>query len=178
MYEYIKVGVLSEKLDNDTIKILHEKCPGINSSHTIKELLQQLDTVTVGELLARSLKINYATLAVLTVETLIDYEKYHSPYRIHRTKNDADCIKDIVVRKIQDAFDNYQITKGSDLVDVLGFTLFDKCNSIDYLLAKYGQQLSKGAIFMGPEDWLVGFDHPKSFPIIIRQTPWAKALLD
>ena len=180
MYENIKVKDLVEKLDPATIAILHQEWPEIDyDRHTIKEMLQHLDSKTVGDLFAKSLEINYAILAVLTAEVIIDYDCDEKQYRARYTNSEKSFIKEVLIGDLQNAFRKHQIAIGSNLVNVLGFTLLDKCYDFDCLLAKYGQSLSRGVIFMGPEDWLIeSAKRSKRIPLIAKKTPWAKAILE
>ena len=180
MYENIKVKHMVEKLDPETIAVIHEEWPEVDyDKHTIKEMLHHLSSKTVSDLFAKSLEINYGVLAVLTAEVLIDYDRGENQYRSRYANTDNSFIKEIIVKNLQQAIDKRKILMGSNLANVLGLTLLQECRDFDRLLAKYGYSLSKGTIDMGPEEWLVeSAKHFRRIPELAHKIPWAKAVLE
>ena len=179
MYEYLRINEVLDKLEPEIIESLRQKWPEIkNTNLTARNVFRKMDVKTLSMLYSKSLEINCACLAVLTAEALIRYDSdYH--YNCYSSRSDTSVVHHVVVKKLQEAFDNHRIIMGSNMVSVLGFTFLDKCQNDDYLLAKYGYELSRGLIFMGPEDWFrEALKHSKRVPLVARDIPWANALLE
>ena len=175
MYENLKMKEILEKLDQETADSLRQRWP--ETKYTAREIFRRMDVKTLTELYIKGLEINCACLAVLTAEALIGYDVNYR-YNSYSNVPDTSVIRGVVVKKLQNAFDNHQITRGSNLTSVLGFTLLDKCHDYDYLLAKYGYELSRDLIFMGPEDWFKEtVKNSRRIPPVAYRTPWTKALL-
>lgn len=171
---------MNEKLGADAVAKLQQKWPQIDFNHnSIRDILRKMDINTLSNLYAKGLEINCAWLTVLAAEALINYSSSHGSYLYHYTDNNASIIKDTIVQKLQDAFDRKKVIMGSNLVNRLGLALLDNCYESDRLLAKYGQQLSRGVIFMGPEDWLVeSAKQSKFIPVLAQDILWAKTVLN
>ena len=181
MYENISMETVLEHLGSVTATKLNERWPDVRRTHyAAKDALRKMDITTISKLYQTALQINYASLAVLTAEIIIEYDRETRRFLSARYVNVGDSlIKDVIVKELQAAFDRRQIRKGSTLVDKLGFTFLCKCHDIDYLLAKYGQELSRGHIFMGPEEWFrKTVKNTKKAPHFASTIPWAKALLN
>ena len=178
MFENVKMREILDKLDQKTIDDLRQRWPEINYLHyNARDVLRRMDIKTLTELYVKGLEINCANLAVLAAEALISYDVDHR-YSSYNNVSDTSVIHHVVVKKLQEAFDKNKLVMGSNLVNTLGFTLLDSCYEFDRLLAKYGQQLSRGTIFMGPEDWFrESAKRSKYVPVLAQSTPWAKALL-
>ena len=178
MYEHLKMRELLTKIDAPTIDELRNRWPDIeHTNRTAKEIFHKLDVEILSHLYEIGLANNTANLTVLSVEALIQRDndfRYRSCYR----STESSITQDIVVKKLQNAFDNHQIVREGTLVNALGFTLLSKCYEYDYLLAKYGHELPRSLIFMGPEDWFKEtLKHSKRAPLVARKIPWANALL-
>ena len=180
MYENIKIQELLDRLDVMTVEKIHHKYSSINSEQRpARYVLKKFDDQTLSMLYEEGLRINYGCLTVLVAEALIahdkDYRRYYNTF--HESPN-TNVIQTIVVRKLQEAFNQHQLIMGSNLINVLGFTFLDKCIGHDYLLARYGHELSRGLIFMGPEDWFKeSLKNSPRIPQVAYETPWARALL-
>ena len=178
MYEHLKMREILCKLDEETVETLRQKWPEINYPNcNARDVFRRMVVKTLSDLYDTGLKINCSCLTVLAAEALIAYD---SDYRRRNYATEEDSItRNIIVKKLQHAFDRHQMVMGGNLASVLGFTFLDKCYEYDYLLAKYGYELSRNLIFMGPEDWLKEtVKHSKRAPLIALKTPWAKALLE
>jgi hypothetical protein len=181
MYEHLAIETVLEHLSPEMRAELEEALPPVRSTHlTAKNALRDLDTNLISKLYIEALHINYASLAVLTVDILIKRDYGQNPrFNPKRGIVAKNVVKDVVVKELQSAFDNHKIIMGSNFVNVLGLDLFGRCIDYDYLLAKYGQELSRGLIFMGPEDWFrETLKHSKNPPSIAHEIPWTKALLN
>ena len=180
MYENVKMSNVLEHLDNETINELSVRWPSIRyTNESAKESLHRFNIATISELYKKALDINYATLAVLTAESIIEYDQYNRRFLTARYGNPGkSLIKEVIVKELQSAFDRHRFNIGSTMMSNLGFTFLCKCHEYDYLLAKYGQELSRGLIFMGPEDWFKEtLKNSHGVPSITRDIPWAKALI-
>ena len=179
MYENLKMREVLAKLGPETIESLRRKWPEVKyANYPARDLFYRMDVKTLSDLYIYGLTINCAFITVLTAEALIKYdlEYLHSSYS---NSTGTSVVRSVVVKELQKAFDNHQIIMGSNMVNALGFTFLDKCQQYDYLLAKYGYELSRGLIFMGPVDWFKEtLKHSKKAPIIARNIPWANALLE
>ena len=180
MYENLKMREVLDKLDSETVAKLRERWPEVNYVHyTARELFHRMDVKTLSELYAKGLEINCACLTVLTAEALIQFDFDYRYDWYQSGAENTSIIRNIIVKKLQKAFDEHKVMPGSNLVNVLGFTLMDKCYQHDKLLAKYGQELSRG-LFEGPEDWFEDYSKHSSRRAIslAHDIPWAKALLE
>ena len=179
MYEHLRMNEVLDKLEPEIIESLCQDWPEIKYAHyAARDIFRRMDVKTLSMLYNKGLEINCACLAVLTAEALIIFDQdYH--YNGYSSRSDTSVVHHVVVKGLQKAFDNHSIAIGSNMVSVLGFTFLDKCQNDDYLLAKYGYELSRGLIFMGPEDWFKeAIKHSKRVPMVARDIPWANALLE
>ncbi|MBR2855761.1 hypothetical protein IKE99_02340 [Candidatus Saccharibacteria bacterium] len=177
MYENLKMSELAQKLDAGSIRNLSYRLPELDFNNClVRDVLRRVDNNTLADLYKTGLTINLAQLAVSAAEMLI--QRNLDQRFTSRTPDDNDIVKDVVVEGLQQAFDDHRIVMGSNLVGNLGFALLCKCHDHDYLLAKYGHELSRGLIFMGPKDWFKEtIKNSKTIPHVAYKTPWAKALL-
>ena len=181
MYENIKMSNVLEHLDDKTINELSVHWPSIRyTDESAKSALRRFDITTISELYKKALDINYASLAVLAAEAIIEYDEHNRRFLTARYGNPGkSLIKEVIVKELQSAFDRHRFSIGSTMMSNLGFTFLCKCHEYDYLLAKYGQELSRGLIFMGPEDWFKEtLRNSHGVPSITQSIPWAKALID
>lgn len=179
MFEHIKFADLTPKINFETIEEIKKRWPKLDYQNgTLHDVLRELNTMTVASLYETALNINFVTLAIITTEELIRRDQEYDRYRYRNDNPDINIIRDIVVKKLQQAFDRHQIVRGGNLINTLGFTLLDRCYDFDHILAKYGQELSRGLVFMGPEEWFAEtIQNSQCTPKIAYETPWTKALL-
>lgn len=179
MYENLTINAALKYLDDDTISKICQKWPGLKKSqHSAKTAISEFDINTLNLLLRAAIKVNCSCLSVLALEVIIeDNERIQNSFLNQNYSEHTDIIKDVVVKTLQDAFDHHYILPGSTLADMLGFTLFSKCTESDYLLARYGLELSRGLIFMGPKDWFKETLKSQKAPQIAHNTSWAKPLI-
>lgn len=178
MYEHLKMREVLSKLDEETAEKLRQKWPEVSNLRcNARNVFRRMDVETLSELYTIGLETNCSCLTVLAVEALI--ADAHDFRRSNYTNEQTNITRNIIVKKLQNAFDHHQMVMGGNLVNVLGFALLNGCYEYDYLLAKYGHELSRGLIFMGPEEWFKEtVKHSKRAPFIALHTPWAKALLN
>lgn len=181
MYENITIEAALSNLDSATAEELNERWPDIcRTHHAAKNAIRKMDITTTSRLYKIALQNDDAILAVLTAEVIIEYDQKNRHFLSARYGDISDSlIKDVIVKELQTAFDRRQIHMGSVLVDKLGHTFSYKCYDSDYLLAKYGKELSHGVVFMGPEEWFrKTIKGTKKAPHFASTIPWTKALLD
>lgn len=181
MYANLKLNELLGRIDVMTAESIRKKWPEITTSReSARVLLKKLDDETLGTLFGKALEYNHAGLAVLSAEALINHDVSYLRYNCGAcyAAGATNIIADTIVKSLQEAFEKRQIMRGSNMVNVLGLALFDECQGHDYLLSKYGQELSRGLIFMGPKDWFEeSLKNGKSVPAVAMTTPWARAVL-
>lgn len=179
MYSNIKIREILSRLDTETADNIRHRWPEIGyANYEAREIFRRMDVKTLTKLYAKGLETNYACIAVLAAEALIEYDRNYYRDRYYKEVNTS-IIQSVIIKKLQEAFNKHQILQGSNLTNTLGFTLLDKCYEYDYLLAKYGYELSRGLVFMGPEDWFKeSLKNSRRIPSVAYRTPWANAILN